>query len=314
MATSLVINSVTLNCRDFREDVLLVASEWDDWEDSAYQKKIQTIGSIKKWSFRCNESATAWASSDYKAMRDAMEAGASVTCVFTFGGEELINENVVIIGVTKRYKTGYDAGKVRLYEVVVRAGDATGIAGDGGDGVGTDEDAIHDNVAGEIHIIVEKGSPVAADELVIEDSAASYAKKRVQIGNLPTGIDPDAIHDDVANEISAIAEKAVPLANADLLIIEDSEASYVKKKVQIGSLPSGGNGGGVSATGIMTIPAGDTESATWNHAQNTNNVVFAPLSEPIAFEWVEVVDTNNVIMHMASPHLGTAHTYRVSVF
>lgn len=48
-----------------------------------------------------------------------------------------------------------------------------------------DPDAIHDNVAAEISAITEKTLPVAADLLLIEDSAASNAKKRLQIGNLP---------------------------------------------------------------------------------------------------------------------------------
>lgn len=50
---------------------------------------------------------------------------------------------------------------------------------------GTDTDAIHDNVSGEISLITEKVTPVSADLLLIEDSAATNAKKRIQIGNLP---------------------------------------------------------------------------------------------------------------------------------
>ncbi|MFX1590482.1 MAG: hypothetical protein ACFFC1_20300, partial [Promethearchaeota archaeon] len=50
-----------------------------------------------------------------------------------------------------------------------------------------DTDAIHDNVASEIHSITEKSSLISADEIIIEDSADSYNKKRVQIGNLPSG-------------------------------------------------------------------------------------------------------------------------------
>lgn len=50
-----------------------------------------------------------------------------------------------------------------------------------------DPDAIHDNVAGEISLITEKVTPVSADLLLIEDSADSNSKKRVQIGNLPGG-------------------------------------------------------------------------------------------------------------------------------
>jgi len=48
----------------------------------------------------------------------------------------------------------------------------------------TDDDAIHDNVAGEISAITEKATPVSSDLLIIEDSADSNNKKRVQIGNL----------------------------------------------------------------------------------------------------------------------------------
>jgi hypothetical protein len=55
----------------------------------------------------------------------------------------------------------------------------------GGGGGGTDNDAIHDNVPGEIAAITSKGSPVAADLLIIEDSAAVDAKKSIAIGAIP---------------------------------------------------------------------------------------------------------------------------------
>ena len=50
---------------------------------------------------------------------------------------------------------------------------------------GTDENAIHDNVAGEINAITEKTTPADADILIIEDSADSNNKKKIQISNLP---------------------------------------------------------------------------------------------------------------------------------
>lgn len=55
-------------------------------------------------------------------------------------------------------------------------------------GATTDADAIHDNVSGEIAAITEKTTTVAADLVVIEDSAASNAKKRVTLGNLIGGL------------------------------------------------------------------------------------------------------------------------------
>jgi len=55
----------------------------------------------------------------------------------------------------------------------------------GGGGGGADADAIHDNVAGEISAIAEKTAPVAADMLLIEDSAAANAKKKMLLSSLP---------------------------------------------------------------------------------------------------------------------------------
>lgn len=52
---------------------------------------------------------------------------------------------------------------------------------------GADSTAIHDNESGEISVIDEKGSPVGADLILIEDSADTNAKKRVQLSNLPGG-------------------------------------------------------------------------------------------------------------------------------
>lgn len=61
---------------------------------------------------------------------------------------------------------------------------------------GIDSSAIHNNVTGEISAITEKTTPVAADLFLIEDSAASNAKKRLQLGNT-------VIAGDVTGKLSA---------------------------------------------------------------------------------------------------------------
>ena len=55
------------------------------------------------------------------------------------------------------------------------------------------------------------------------------------------GADSTAIHDDTAGEILAITLKGAPVS-ADVLLIEDSADSNNKKRVTVGSLPTGGGG------------------------------------------------------------------------
>lgn len=137
-------------------------------------------------------------------------------------------------------------------------------------------DAVHDNVAGEITAVTEKASPVGADVLLIEDSEDSNNKKRVQITNLPggSGTDADAIHDNVAAEISAITEKASPVS-ADLVVIEDSEDSNNKKRVQVGNLPGGG-GGGTASNGQLEIYDDDPPASNINVDSTATPVQIAP--------------------------------------
>ena len=99
-----------------------------------------------------------------------------------------------------------------------------------GGGGGTDADAVHVNVASEISAITSKGTPTTSDFLLIEDAADSNNKKKITIVTIPASTDATAIHNNVANEITAITEKTT-VANIDEFIIEDSGASFVKKSI-----------------------------------------------------------------------------------
>lgn len=68
--------------------------------------------------------------------------------------------------------------------------------------------------------------------------------------------DPNAVHTQTANEISALTEKTT-LSDNDLIIIEDSEASYVKKKAKKSNV--GGSGG--AGTGDVTSSSALTDNA-----------------------------------------------------
>ena len=66
---------------------------------------------------------------------------------------------------------------------------------------------------------------------------------------IPTaGADTTAIHVGTASEISAITLKTTP-TSSDLLVIEDVAAGNAKKRITIGTLPSGG--GGLSSAQVL---------------------------------------------------------------
>lgn len=122
-------------------------------------------------------------------------------------------------------------------------------------GSGTDSNAIHKNTAAEISAITGKTTPVDADVLLAEDSADSYNKKKFSWTNIKATLkayfdtlyslvghshtesditdlnhnDTNAIHDNVASEISAITEKTTPV-DADVFLGEDSADGNNKKK------------------------------------------------------------------------------------
>lgn len=146
-------------------------------------------------------------------------------------------------------------------------------------GAGTDPNAIHDNVAGEIAALTT-ATVASGDFVLIEDVSDSNNKKKAVASDFfGSGTDPDAIHDNVAGEIAAVAEKTTPV-NADVILIEDSAASNVKKKVQIGNLPGGGGGAAAwttytpTWTGAVTNPAIGNGTITGAYRINGKNLEF----------------------------------------
>lgn len=135
---------------------------------------------------------------------------------------------------------------------------------------GADSTAIHDNVAGEIVAVAEKATPVANDEVVIEDSADSNNKKSLKIGNidhdtlsagtvashdtsatgaeldtLTDGSDADALHDHATLVTGAEAVSAV--ATADDYLKNDA-SDTTTGDLTVANLITAGNVDGVDVS------------------------------------------------------------------
>lgn len=114
-----------------------------------------------------------------------------------------------------------------------------------------------------------------------------------------TAVDSDAVHVDVANEISGVTEKTT-LHNDDLFIIEDSEASYVKKKVKKSNV--GGGGGGASYGQTVNYPTVFTGDVVDGSSTT-------PFVDVAAFDTKEVL--NSRILHFVT--LGASQDQRVRI-
>jgi|TARA_R100000084_G_C4640291_1_gene143440 hypothetical protein len=145
-------------------------------------------------------------------------------------------------------------------------------------GGGTDANAVHVNVGGEINGITAKATPTSSDILLIEDAADSNNKKKITIADLPATSDANAVHVNASNEITAITEKT-SIDNQDEFIIEDSEDSgnkkSVKRKAIIDPIVNS-----TASTATLTIDADNTDIETLT-AQNGSCTIAAPTGTPV---------------------------------
>lgn len=154
----------------------------------------------------------------------------------------------------------------------------------------TDADAIHDNVAAEISAVAAKGTPTAADFLLIEDAADSDNKKSITIGDLPGGgggdvslgngyafsttitdADPGSGNfrfnnatqasatfmfvSDISENGTDLSEILLRLARGDLIYIQETGDKTKFHLVEVGD-------GIVDATGYVKIPITVVDSGT----------------------------------------------------
>ncbi len=80
-----------------------------------------------------------------------------------------------------------------------------------------DTDAIHDNESAEISALTEKAAPVGADIVLMEDSAASNAKKKITVTNMALGT-TDIIYADHTLSSTALTTDPQTVASATLTL------------------------------------------------------------------------------------------------
>lgn len=148
-----------------------------------------------------------------------------------------------------------------------------------------EDGATGDQTAGEIEAIVNHDNLLGFVLAEHVDWAGAGAGT-IHVDNYiegGAGTDVTAIHDDVAGEITAVSEKTDPIG-ADVILIEDSEASNAKKKVQLSNLASPStlaSGEWRFATDITGTPTGNGRWERNNAAPaSTTSLVIDDLTDP----------------------------------
>ena len=143
------------------------------------------------------------------------------------------------------YQTTAPAGSSVTTSLQVRKNDSDVLPGSGRSAKSTDAD--EPSITGcfsaalsagdfiSLQAMASAGSPVLATGLTF--GAVHLAGQKGEKGDA-SATDVDAIHVDTGGEISGIDEKTTPVSD-DLLVIEDSEAANVKKRLKVGNLPGG---------------------------------------------------------------------------
>jgi hypothetical protein len=148
----------------------------------------------------------------------------------------------------------------------------------------TDSNALHKATSAEISALTEKTTPVSADVLVIEDSAASYAKKKVQIANLGTSFDMrDIVAFDHFVTATSTSER---IGQMNWLALIGGTGSDMVQAGVAGHPGVVDISPGTTATGRAAIYLGDTTYL---------NMLLGTTQPQIDLEWLVKFDANALI-------------------
>lgn len=166
--------------------------------------------------------------------------------------------------------------------------------------MGTDVDAIHDNVAAEISAIVEKVTPVSGDLILIEDSADSNNKKKIQIGNLPS-----------AGANVTLSNLTSPTAiNQQMIGISGTAAAPAWSftgQLDMGLFDSGTDNLGFAVAGVEEFIITPAANISIQHINPSSGALTADLGSSQAATWDDVrADTMRAHNGFKSLSMGTA--------
>ncbi len=96
---SVTLDGQSLNVTDWAEDLSLLSTSFDKWENGSAKRKLTVHGYVRSWTLECIEQDVAWASSRVKYFEEKAATGSILAFVSTLAIRNVSSTNVKIIHV-----------------------------------------------------------------------------------------------------------------------------------------------------------------------------------------------------------------------
>jgi hypothetical protein len=97
---SVTLDGQSLNVTDWAEDLQLLSTSFDKWENGSAKRKLTVHGYVRSWTLECIEQDVAWASSRVKYFEEKAAAGAILAFASTLAVRNVSSTNVQVVRVS----------------------------------------------------------------------------------------------------------------------------------------------------------------------------------------------------------------------
>lgn len=96
---SVSLDGQSLIVTDWEEELELLSTSFDKWEDGVAKRKIAVHGFVRSWKLECVEQDVAWSSSRVKYFEEKAAAGTTIAFVSSLTVRAVSSTNVKVLRV-----------------------------------------------------------------------------------------------------------------------------------------------------------------------------------------------------------------------
>jgi hypothetical protein len=111
------LGTKTLNVSSMDENIEIIATHSDKWENETYKRKVNVFGIVRSWNLRCYEDNVDYNNSAFKYLQDQAKQGNVLSFIID---EDQINTSVYILGLSLSYSPSMMATNHREFSIIIQ--------------------------------------------------------------------------------------------------------------------------------------------------------------------------------------------------